>query len=453
MRPNACLLVAAIALAFAGCNKRPAAPPAQAAAATAPKITVIKPELRSIHRSVEQPGTVHAFEETALFARLTGFVGSIDDDPEKKNHPPHDRRFDRGSRVRKGQVLAELAIPELNQEFRQKEALVKQAEAEVIQAEKGQVAAGAAIAVATESVREAEAGVVRAQALFVRWQSEAERIGGLVKGGLIDSQTRDETQNQLKAADAARNEAIARVAAMRAEVKKAEANRDKAAADSDAAKARLEVARANVGEVNARRTYLKIAAPYDGIVTRRSVNTGDLVSTAEKTPLFVVARIDPVRVVVRAPEADAGFVTPGQEARIAFPSAVGLDAVGRVARTAWSLEPGSRTLWTEIDLPNPKGTIRPGMYVVARLDMDFPKAWTVPAAAIGKLADEPAIYLVESSKAVRALVQVGRGDGHFTQVHRYRKPGAEKWTDFTGTESVATPAARLSDGQEVKAGE
>ena len=286
-------------LAFAGCNKRPAAPTAQAAAATAPKIAVITPELRSMHRTVEQPGTIHAFEETAIFARLTGFVGSIDEDPEKKNHPPHDRQIDRGSRVRKGQVLAELAIPELDQEFRQKEALVKQAESEVIQAEKGQAAAGAAVAVATESVREAEAGVIRAQALLVRWHSEAERIGGLVKGGLIDSQTRDETQNQLKAAEAARNESIARVAAMRAEVKKAEANRDKAAADSDAARARLEVARANVGEVNARRTYLKIAAPYDGIVTRRSVNTGDLVSAAEKTPLFVVARIDPVRVVVR----------------------------------------------------------------------------------------------------------------------------------------------------------
>ncbi|HEY2911402.1 MAG TPA: hypothetical protein VGI99_14220, partial [Gemmataceae bacterium] len=230
MRHNACLLAAAIALAFVGCNRRPAAPPAQAAAATAPKITVIKPELRAIRRTVEQPGTVHAFEETALFARLTGFVGSINEDPEKKNHQPHDRQIDRGSRVRKGQVLAELAIPELDQEFRQKEALVKQAEAEVIQAEKGHAAAGAAVAVTNESVREAEAGVIRAQALLVRWHSEAERIGGLVKGGLIDSQTRDETQNQLKAAEAARNESIARVAAMRAEVKKAEANRDKAAA-------------------------------------------------------------------------------------------------------------------------------------------------------------------------------------------------------------------------------
>ena len=450
MRHNTCLLAALTVLLAAGCNRRPAAPPPQAAAAAAPKITVLKPELRSIHRTVEQPGTVHAFEETALFARLTGFVGSINDDPEKKSHPLHDRRIDRGSRVRQGQVLAELAIPELDQEFRQKEALVKQAEAEVVQADKGQTAAAATVAVAIESVREAEAGVIRAQALFTRWQSEAERIGGLVKGGLIDSQTRDETQNQLKASDAARNEAIARVAAMRAEVKKAEANRDKAAADSVAARARLDVARANVGEVNARRTYLKIAAPYDGIVTRRSVNTGDLVSAAEKTAMFVVARVDPVRVVVRAPEADSGFVTPGQEARVAFPATSGLDAVGKVSRTAWSLEPGSRTLWTEIDLPNPKGTIRPGMYVVARLESAFPKTWTLSAAAIGKQGDDAVVYLVESGKAVRVIVQAGRGDGRFTQVLHYRKPGAENWTDFTGTESIATPAAMITDGLEIQ---
>lgn len=362
-------------------------------------------------------------------------MGSINEDPEKKNHPAYDRQIDRGSRVHKGQVLAELAIPELDQEFRQKEALVKQAEAEVVQAEKGQVAAGAAVAVATEAVREAEAGVLRAQAVFLRWQSEADRIGGLVKAGLIDSQTRDETQNQVKASEAARNEALARVAAMRAEVKKAEANRDKAAADSEAAKAALEVARANLGEVNARRTYLKIVAPYDGIVTRRAVNIGDLVSAAEKTPLFVVARMDPVRVVVRAPEADSGFVAPGLQARIAFPMATDLDAVGRVARTAWSLEPGSRTLWTEIDLPNPKGTLRPGMYVIARLDSELPKTWTVPAAAIGKQGEDTVLYLVVNGKAVRALVEVGRGDGRFTQVRRYKKSSTEKWSDVTGTES------------------
>src|SRR5207237_700416 len=82
--------------------------------------------------------------------------------------------------------------------------------------------------------------------------------------------------------------------------------------DIDAAKARREVAHAEVGRLEALRGYKRIRAPFDGVVTRRSVNTGDFVNATEKMALFSVARIDPVRVVVSVPEAAAGLVTAGQ---------------------------------------------------------------------------------------------------------------------------------------------
>jgi hypothetical protein len=116
---------------------------------------------------------------------------------------------------------------------------------------------------------------------------------------------------------------------------------------------------------------------------------------------------------------------------------------------SWSLEPGSRTLRTEIDMPNEKGLVRPGMYVNARLTAELPAAWTVPATAVGKVGDEAVIYLVEGGKAVRVSAQLGRGDGQLTQVRRYKKPGATDWTDVTGSESVAAPAAALTDGQPI----
>jgi multidrug efflux pump subunit AcrA (membrane-fusion protein) len=445
-RNGSILQAVLLGIAAVGCNRQPASTPVAPAAAP---VAVVKPEMRAIKRVVEQPGTVQAFEETALFAKLTGYVGAIADDPNKKDHPPHDRQIDRGSRVQKDQVLVVQSVPELDQELKQKEALVKQAEAEVVQSDKALAASVSTVVSATESVAEAQAGVIRAQAQYDRWHSEANRIAAMVKGGVIDPQTRDETQNQLKASEAARNEANARVASTRAEVKRAEANQGKAAADVDAAKARLEVARANVGEVNARRGYLKIMAPYDGVVTRRAVNPGDLVSATDKVSLFIVARIDPVRVVVQVPEADTGLVVPGQEVRVDLHAVAGPAEVGKVARTSWSLEPRSRTLWTEIDLPNPKGSVRPGMYVNARLTVELPAVWTVPAAAVTKVGDEPAIYLVERGKAVRVAVQLGRGDGQFTQVRRYRRPGAADWTDTTGSESIATPAAAVTDGQSI----
>lgn len=444
------LILAGIGLISAiGCKQKPA-PAGTAAAPPAAQVTVVKPQMKPVQRVVEQPGTVQAFEETELFANVTGYVEALAADPDKKDRPEHDRFIDIGSRVKEGQVLARMAIPELEEEFKEKTALVKQSEAEVVQAERAQAAAGAAVVAAAAMVAEAETGVERAQAVYDRWQLEVARVERLIKDGVDVGQTLSETQLQYKVAGAARKEAIARVASSAAAVKKAEADRDKVGADVDAARARLDVARAEASRVDALRGYMKIKAPLNGIITRRGVYRGDFVKGGDKVPLFRVARMDPVRVVVNVPEADAGLVAPGQEVRFTLQDSAGAGTVGTVSRTSWSLEPGSRTLRTEIDLPNEKGQIRPGMYAYAKLSVELPSAWAVPAAAVGKVGDEPVIYLVESGKAVRVPVQLLRGDGQITQIRRYRKPGSSDWTDITGTESIATPAAALTDGQSVK---
>jgi hypothetical protein len=87
------------------------------------------------------------------------------------------------------------------------------------------------------------------------------------------------------------------------------------------------------------------------------------------------------------------------------------------------------------------------MYVYAQVTAELPAAWTLPAAAIGKAGDDFVIYLVEAGKAVRTPVQVGRGDGQWTQVRRYKKPGTSNWADITESVRVASPASALTDGQ------
>jgi RND family efflux transporter MFP subunit len=446
MRRESLLLLALLIL---GCNRnQPAQPAANAPAAAAKKVEVVKPAKRAVKREVEQPGTVEPFEETVLRANITGLVGSVGEDPAKKDRPPHDRLFDIGSRVKTGQVLARIAVPELDCEFDQKQALVKQSEFEVIQAEKALAAAGEGVNAATAAVTEAEAGVDRTQALVERWQKEVARITKQVSGGVDTNQALDETQYQLKAAEASRKEAVGKVASAKAAVAKATADKDKAAADVNAVKAKLDVAKADAARVDALRGYTKIVAPYDAVITRRrSVNIGDRVSGTEGTALLTVAKIDPVRVVVNVPEADAGLVIIGQDVRLTLQGAGGA-VPGKVTRTSWSLEPGSRTLRTEVDVANPEGKVRPGMYAYAKLTAELPEAWAVPAAAVTKLNDEPVMYLVEGGKAVRVAVQLGRGDAQFTQVRRYKKPGGD-WADVTGQEAVASPAAGLTDGQPV----
>lgn len=450
MRPELFLIVGAVAIASTtGCNRQPSAPSGGPTPATAPPLSVVKPEKRSVKRLVEQPGTVYPFEETVLYPKIPGYVRALTADPDKVGKLAHDRLIDIGSRVKKDQVLAELAVPELEEEFKQKEALVRQAEAEVAQSKKALAASAAGVAAAKAYVSETRAGLSRTQALYDRWQSEANRVSRMVKDGVIDTQTRDETLNQFKSAEAGRAEATAKVTSSEAAVTKAEADHDKAAADVVAAEARLDVAKAGGRRVDALRGYLRVKSPFDGIITRRAVNTGDYVTADGKHGLFAVARIDPVRVVVNVPEADAGLVEVGQEVRITLQAVPGPPSLGKVIRTSWSLEPGSRTLRTEVDLPNPDGKVRPGMYVYVRLTVELPAEWSVPVAAVGKVNDEPVIYLVENGKAIRVTAQLARGDGQVTQVRRYRRAGANDWTEISGTEFIASPASGVSDGLSV----
>jgi HlyD family secretion protein len=447
MRVNRILWVACAAIfSSAGCSK-PTPPPAVPPAAVAIAVTIVKPDRRPVTRTVEQPGTVLAFEETVLYPKIPGYVRALAADPAKAARPPYDRLIDIGSRVKAEQLLVELSVPELDEELKQKEAFVRQAEAEVSQSKKALTASDAAVTAAKAFVTESQAGLARAMALYNRWKSETDRVNRLVADGVIDSQTKDETLNQFKAAEATRSEVAAKVASAEAAVLKANADRGKSLADVVAAEARLDVAKADTRRTAALVAYTRIKAPYDGIVTRRAIHTGDFVTADGKQGLFSIAKIDPVRVVVNVPESDAGTVELGQSVRIALPASAGEPTVGKVVRTSWSLEPGSRTLRTEVDLPNPDAKLRPGMYVSARLSVELPAEWAVPAAAIGKINDEPVMYLDEGGKAVRVVVQLHRGDAQHTQILGYRRPNATDWTPITGDERIASPASAITNGQ------
>jgi RND family efflux transporter MFP subunit len=440
------LVFLGFAIVVAGCN-RPTAP-AVGAAPAGPEVSVIHPERKAIRRVVEQPGAAQADEETRLFAKVPGYVGRVAADIGQKVKGP--RRGPDGAITEPGDVLAELAVPELEEEAAQKAAAVRQSEAEVEQAKKALGASEAGVASAESMVTESRAGVTRAQALYARWESESARTAKMVKERVIDPQSGEETLNQFRAAQAARDEAEAKVVSAGAAVRKARADRDKAAADVTAAGAKVDVAKADARRVAALLGYTKIRAPFDGVVTRRAVSTGDFLhADGSKEGVFAVARIDPIRIVVSIPEADAGLVREGAPAQIAVPALGGPDVTGKVTRTSWSLEPGSRTLRAEVDLPNADGRVRPGMFVTARIASELPEAWALPAAAVARTGEDYVVYLVENGKAVRTPVQVLRGDGQWTQVRRFKRSGAD-WADVTGTEAVATPAAALTDGQAIE---
>jgi HlyD family secretion protein len=443
-KPLGIALVAGL-FASVGCQQAPAPQDAAPGHPTVATVAGVHPQWQSLRRVVEQPGSIQAYEETELFARVPGHVRLFQDSQGRLIHDIgreiRGPKYDPAGKevVEAGEVLAELVVPELVQETNQKKALVRQAEAEVEQANKALASARAMIAVA-------DATVTEAQALYDRWESESKRMAGLVRNGVVDAQSRDETLNQFRAAGG-------RLASTRATVDKARADRDRAEADHKAAKSRVDVVKAEALRSEAMLGYAQIRAPYDGVVTSRKVSNGKFVQPASGQGdwLFKVARRDPVRVVIAVPEADAELVREKAEVKLAIQELNGETLSGPVARTSWALEPGPRTLRVEIDLPNKASRLRPGMYVHAQIINQLPERWTLPTSAVVKQGDATVCFLIDGDKVVRTPVQLGRSDGQFVQVLKRQKPGASgEWEELTKNDLFAGRAAGLTDGQVVQ---
>ena len=158
-------------------------------------------------------------------------------------------------------------------------------------------------------------------------------------------------------------------------------------------------------------SYATLRAPFDGIVTERHLDTGHLVqpSGASGKPLFVVVRADSVRIFLDVPEADAGFVSAGSPAKIKITALSAKPFDGQVARTSWTLQTASRTLRTEIDIPNPDGKLRPGMYATAEIEVARrPDALSLPKSAILKVGTESfALGISAENKIVRLPIKTG----------------------------------------------
>jgi RND family efflux transporter MFP subunit len=391
---------------LAGCQRTSSAasPQSQAAVSHAGvSVRIVRPERKTIRHAIEQPGfNIEAFEETPLYAKISGYV--------------REWKVDIGAPVRKGQVLATLYVPEMEVDVKQKEAAVGQAKAQI---------------------RQAEAAVLTARAQAARAQSQYERLS--------------RTQGVLSQED---------VAESRLGYEAAQAGVEKANADVAAANAQLKVAQAAQEFAQTMLGYATIKSPFDGVVTQRNVNTDDFIQPAgmggKHLPLFVVDRIDPARVFLNLPGTDALWIRDGDPVTLRLQGAGGQVFQGTITRNARALDPRTRTLRTEIDIPNPERKLLPGMYVQATILIQHANVWTLPAAAVITEGDQAYCYRVVDGKAVRTNLQTGLTGGGLVEVQKKQVTAAaanadSKWSDITGDEEiiVGDPAA-LSPGQSVQ---
>jgi RND family efflux transporter MFP subunit len=364
---------------------------------------VVKPERTTVRLSIKRPGyNIEAYQSTRVYAKISGYIG--------KWH------VDIGDLVRRGALLAELYVPEMEVDVQQKEAAAKQADTEI---------------------RLAQANVDRAQAELAFKKSQFERFSRLGQS-VLDKENIAEARYTFDAGQAALAKAQAEVAV---------------------AEARLEVARKTRDYAKEILLYAKITAPFDGVITERNVNDGDFVqpvSGKKGEPLFVIEQVDPVRVFVHVPEREAVWIQGGDAALVRSASRPDQEYRGKVTRTSRALNPTTRTLKTEIDLPNLKRELLPGMYVDITVFAERRDVWALPASAVVVEDEKRYCYRLEAGKAVRTPLKLGlRGDKLVEVLQQQtRSPGTDTegtWQDITGAEEIIrSGAAGLKDGQTVQ---
>jgi RND family efflux transporter MFP subunit len=443
-------LLAGLAAA-AGCHK---APPPGKRIDVRPKVQLVKPQQRTLRRTIGQPGFIYAYEQTSIYPKVAGFLQKWS--------------VDIGDPITKDQVIAEVFVPELEAEHRQKKARAAQDEVQVRLAQKMVEVARENEAVAAAQVKEARANVGKYEASVERWESEVQRLASASGERAINPQILEESRKQLKADVAAREAARASASAAEAAAQARKVDVEKARVDVEAARARVEVGRADEQRLAAMLSYTHILAPYDGIVVDRNANTGDYVqqgtgdlsaargsrdqSSNRGAPVYVVARTDRVRVYVDVPEGEAEYVRTGAPAKIGLPALAGEEIAAAVTRTSWSLLPRSRTLRAEIDLPNHQAQLRPGMYAYGRVEIERPNVWAVPLACVVEVGNRNVCYLYADGKAVQTPVQIGINDGKWVELARLERDGG--WTLPSGAEAVIRgDLAELSDGRQVQVAE
>jgi RND family efflux transporter MFP subunit len=303
--------------------------------AAVPSVIVVHPTADAPAQEIALPGNTTAFIDAPIYARTNGYLKHWN--------------VDIGTSVKKGQLLAEIETPEVDQQLFQ-----------------------------------ARADLENAQANYNIAKITASRWEFLVSTGSVSQQETDQ----------ARSDLVAR----------------KAAADASAS---------NVHRLEELQAFEKIYAPFDGIITARNIDVGDLIDAGASAPreLFHLASINKLRVYVAIPEVYSRAASNGAMATLTLDEFPGEVFKGTLVRNANSFDAASRTLNTEVDVDNPKGQLRPGAYVFVHFKLpESIKSVTVPSNALLFRKEGLQVGVVRDGAVQLVSVKMGRDYGNSVEI-------------------------------------
>ena len=422
-----------------GCTKTPSGKrvvsPTQPTTSNS-RVEVVTAVQKDVVHTTSQPATVHPFFQADIISKVSGYIEDV--------------FVDIGDAVKAGDPLCQLSVPEMEKQREQINAKQQRLLAELKRAEAAVTVAIARIRSSEAEAEEAASNIQQVEARLVANKAELKRVVGLVERKAVTIANLDEAQASNDVSEAAKISAEAALRSAQAKKEIAVAEREAAEAEVATAQARHAESIKEGEELDAMLQYTTLRAPFDGVVTSRSVDPGDFVTGISQAhgllrrPLFHVDQQSRLRVRVAIPERDASEVDAGDPVVLrldAFPKAP-IDAV--VTRAAQRLDPSTRTMLAEIEVDNTEGRLLPGMFGCATIIATTSKdAIVLPASALRTDAEgNPYVFLLDEEKRiVKKQIVVGADDGHEIEVV----------TGLAGTERVVDAfVGSIEEGQIVE---
>jgi RND family efflux transporter MFP subunit len=304
-------------------------------------------------------GQLQPYQEVDLHAKVSGYIRQI--------------RVDIGDRVKQGEVLAILEVPELNAQLQGAQASVRHSQAEILRAQ--------------EEVKRAQSTHAALHAAYKRLSQAAQARPGLIaEQELDDALAKDQSSE-------------AQIAATKSTL--------------EAAKQQLDVAQADSTRVKTLADYSTITAPFTGVITMRYADTGALIqagtsSATQSMPVVRIAQSDLLRLRMPVPESDVPYIKQGGEVQIHI-DATGKTFTGKIVRFTRSLDSSTRTMLTEVDIPNPDLTLSPGMYAETTIQLQNRKGVLIlPTQAVIQNGNTSHVLVLnEQNQIERRDVTVG----------------------------------------------
>jgi RND family efflux transporter MFP subunit len=348
-------IVAAVlgALIYNGMRERAAAEATletETTQAAAPFVEVVHPVGDAPDQTLVLPGQTMAFIDTPIYARASGYLKSWS--------------YDIGAHVKRGDVLAEIETPELDQQLRQAQAQLAQNQAAVTQAE------------ANMDLAKVTSG----------------RTSELVRQGWTSRQQGDQDRLTYAGSTAA----------------------------VDVARANVRAQQAQVDRLEQLTSFERVTAPFDGVITARNTDVGVLINAGAGSPateLFHMASTQTLRIFVAVPEIDAPNLHPGDVSTVTFDEYPGQTFKGTLARTDGAISPASRTLLVEVDVNNAEGKLLPGAYSFVHFTLPGrTRSVVIPANTLLFRSEGLRVGVVRNGAAELVPVTIGRDYGDRVEV-------------------------------------